>query len=106
MAIRDHLICAARQKEHLCLRRDQWVYIDRPGPGGFSSALQNIVFAGQINSDVNDEGQLKAEAPPAQLYNLDIDPQQKVNVYHENPDIIEKMQSELKAHIKKGRTRR
>ena len=42
-----------------------------------------------------ENGKLKGDAPPAQLYNLDTDPNQTLNVWHQNPDMVARMDARL-----------
>lgn len=50
---------------------------------------------GFVNSDVTNEGQLKPDAPAAQLYNLKSDLGQHSNVLAQHPDIAAKMQQRV-----------
>lgn len=107
--IRDQMIIAANSPSHLSIRKGPWMYIPAQGGGGFWSdevgahpfgGPAAIKFAGQENSDIVD-GKIKADAPPAQLYNLEKDPTQDHNVYNEHPEIVEELKKLLKETISK-----
>ena len=78
------------------LRSGDWVYIPQPGSQGvtsnpeFSWAMQ-MVELGLENSDFDEHGLLKADAPQAQLYNLREDPKQSTNVIREHPELAAKL---------------
>lgn len=104
-AIRDHLLISPSQKSHLSIRKGKWMYIPAQGEGGFTGKrIGEHTFAGaaahklteQVTSDV-ENGKIKKNAPPAQLYNLEADSTQKQNVYAKHPEVV----SELKALLEK-----
>ena len=72
------------------LRSGDWVYIPKPGSQGVTTdprmdwAMQ-LGALGQKNSDYDDEGKLKPNAPQEQLYNLRDDPKQSTNVVLQYP---------------------
>ena len=61
---------------------------------GGAAALK---LTGYVNSDV-EEGRIRKDAPPAQLYNLSNDLSQTTNVYNENPEIVKDLQGLLKTY--------
>ena len=73
------------------LRSGDWVYLPKPGSQGVTT-LPSATWAmqlgemGQLNSDYDEAGQLKADAPQEQLYNLRTDPQQSTNVLLQYPE--------------------
>lgn len=102
--IRDHLVISPFSEDHIALRKGQWLYISGKGGGGFGgkeigdhdlggAAAQ--LLTKEINSDIKD-GKLKPGAPPAQLYNLEEDPFQRVNIYDQNKDVAKRLDSELR----------
>jgi arylsulfatase A len=105
--IREHLVISPQQPTHLSIRKGKWIYIPARGGGGFTAtevgshtfggppALQ---FAGQVNSDI-EEGRLRPDAPPAQLYDLESDPRQARNLYHEYPEMVRQLEALLKQII-------
>ncbi|MEX2595259.1 MAG: hypothetical protein WD426_21030 [Anditalea sp.] len=50
------------------------------------------------NSDIAN-GKIKQDAPPAQLYDLESDPTQMENLYHQNPEIVEQLNALLEETI-------
>lgn len=105
--IRDHLVISPAQQTHLSIRKGEWMYIPaqnsggftgtKPGDHGFAGAAA-LAFTGQQNSDV-EEGKIKEDAPPVQLYNLETDPTQKKNIYTQHPDVAEELQMLLEKVI-------
>lgn len=102
-AIRDYLVIQPDQKENLAIRKGKWVYISARGGGGFHGAkIGNHDLGGapatllthRKNSDIED-GKIKADAPPAQLYNLENDPYQTTDVYNEYPQVVKEMKELL-----------
>jgi hypothetical protein len=82
------------------------MYIGGQGGGGFtSSALGNhgfggpaaITFTGRENSDI-ENGKIKTDAPPAQLYDLENDPAQTTNLYNSYPEVVQEMEALLKSY--------
>lgn len=106
--VRKTLLISPNSPKHLTVRHGKWVYIPSRDEGGFQGKkLDNHLFAGaaalpfskMTNSDVVD-GKIRADAPPAQLYNLEIDPSQTKNLYSQHPEIV----TELKAILESYRT--
>jgi arylsulfatase A len=110
--VRDHLILAPARKTHLAIRKGNWVYIPGQGSGGFRG--QNIgdhtlggpaahKLTRQVNSDI-EKGRLKKGAPPAQLYDLNLDRSQSKNVISDHPEVAKKLKGQLKKLQKQGRS--
>ena len=57
---------------------------------------------GFVNSGINPDGTIKADAPPGQLYNLDEDISQAKNIYREHPEQVEKLTALMKKIVGKG----
>ena len=100
---RTQLLHAPFRSSHLSLRSGDWLYIPSQSGGGFAGARIGshafggpaaITFSGRQNSDIQD-GEIRAGAPPAQLYNLKEDLQQTTNLFHAHPDVVRKMANEL-----------
>ena len=111
--IRDHLVIAPHKATHLSLRKGKWMYIPKQGSGGFTGKRPGdhtfagppaVTFVGSANSDIED-GKIKSDAPPAQLYDLESDVRQTRNVYHEHPDVVRELSALLNKHqaIPRGR---
>ncbi|CAA6677830.1 MULTISPECIES: sulfatase-like hydrolase/transferase [unclassified Lentimonas] len=101
--VREELVLAAVKSSHLSLRKGKWIYIPEQGSGGFNGTNPGAhdfggaaaaSFTGHPNSDVVD-GEIKAGAPPAQLYDLEADVNQTHNLYHDYPEVVEAMRKEL-----------
>ncbi len=110
--IRDHLILSPNKKTNLTIRKDKWVYIDAQGSGGFRGKLETdyerggpgaLLLTQHVNSDIQD-GKLKSNAPPAQLYDLEADLIQTQNLYHQHPEIAREMKALLERYKKAPRT--
>ena len=102
--IRDYLIIAANSRDHLSVRKGKWMYIPAQGGGGFSE--KNVgdhtfggpaafPFTAQVNSDIED-GAIRNDAPPAQLYDLESDPYEAKNLYNEHPEVVRELENLLK----------
>ena len=88
------------------------MYISGKGSGGFTAAKRGghpfggpaaITIAGYKNSDIDIEnGKIKPDASPAQLYNLEVDLKQTKNLYREHPEIVQEMQALLKSYQAKA----
>ena len=108
-SIRDHLILAPRHGKNLAVRKDKWMYIGAQGDGGFgynpekAHALGGpgaVGFSGRENSDIVD-GKIREDAPPAQLYNLEDDVAQTINLYDRHPELVKEMKSILELYKSK-----
>ncbi len=97
--LRTEMIISPNSPMHLTVRKGDWVYIPARDEGGFQGKkIGDHLFGGaatqpltkMINSDV-ENGKIQADAPPAQLYNLETDPHQRVNVYNQHPEVVQEM---------------
>jgi arylsulfatase A-like enzyme len=93
----------------MAIREGRWVLIPHRGSCGFSTAANNPWLSpwkiGRATSDYTADGQLRPDAPPGQLYDLENDPGETTNVYHQHPEIVKHL-TELLANVKKdGRSR-
>lgn len=107
--LRTELVLAPRQPRNLAIRKGKWMYIAARGSGGFTGSRPNqhawggppaARFAGSVNSDIQN-GRIKKNAPPAQLYDLEKDLAQTKNVYRENPEVVKQMESLLNSYFPK-----
>lgn len=103
--IREELLISSSQLTNVGYRKGDWMYINTQGGGGFADkevgahslgGAGAFPFTGQKNSDIAN-GEYKASAPPAQLYNLKQDPRQAENVYNEYPEVVVDMESSMEA---------
>lgn len=106
--LREHLVISPNSPSHLLVRKGKWVYIPAQNEGGFKGTKIGEHLLGgaaafkltaQVNSDVVD-GKIRGDAPPAQLYDLENDPYQKINVYSKYPKIVKEMDELLKEYRK------
>ena len=84
------------------LRQGDWLYIPQSGSGGmtvpelkpkpWSLSYQTMGFA---NSDLDDQGQIKPEAPTNQLYFLAADVGEHTNVVRQNSERQRQMQARM-----------
>ena len=77
------------------------MYISARGGGGFDDTELGahtfggpaaFPFTGQENNDI-ENGKIKEDAPPAQLYDLEADPWQSTNVYAKYPKVVKEMEA-------------
>lgn len=101
--VREELLLAPRREKNLSLRQGKWMYIPAQGSGGFGGSKPHqhawggpagVELVGGKNSDM-ENGKLKEDALPAQLYDLDADPNQTQNRYNAKPEIAAKMDARL-----------
>ena len=104
--VRNELLLAASKPTHLSLRKGKWMYIPAKGSGGFNGSKPQhhawggapaVAFVGGINSDI-ENGQIKEDAPSAQLYNLEVDKYQTTNVYNQYPEVVKEMGAALETY--------
>ena len=83
------------------------MYIGAQGSGGFTAAKRGahafggpaaISYAGYENSDIED-GKIKSDAPPAQLYDLENDLKQTRNLYRQRPELVQEMETLLSSYV-------
>ena len=110
--IRDHLVISPANKENISIRKGKWMYISAQGGGGFTAPNVGdhafggpaaFPFTGEVNSDIED-GKIKDNAPPAQLYDLESDPYQSTNLYTKHPKVVKEMQDYLKKVLSLDKT--
>jgi len=111
--IRESLLIAPDDLDNLALRKGKWMFISGQGGGGFNANRVGMhdfggppatLFTEQKNSDI-ENGELKSDAAPAQLYNLESDLSETYNLYNEFPDVVEMMKKELKEVKDSNQTR-
>ena len=113
--IRETLIITPNSPRHLSVRHGKWVYIPAQDSGGFQgkqvgdhllAGAAALPFTGKSNSDVI-HGQIRSDAPPGQLYDLEADPSQTANIYRQHPDVVRQLQTILDSYRRKiPRTKR
>lgn len=114
MPVRDFLVIHPGQKSHLGIRKGKWVYISAQGGGGFQGTkigehtlggAAATLLTQEKNSDI-ENGKIKPNAPPAQLYDLESDPYQTKDVYYEYPQIVKELQDLLHQAIEVNKSTR
>jgi arylsulfatase A-like enzyme len=74
------------------IRRGEWKLIFDPGSGGWS-----------YPSPFGDE-ELLRNMPEVQLYNLDEDIGESMNVYHKHPEVVEELTQLMESYVARGRS--
>jgi arylsulfatase A-like enzyme len=79
----------------LAIRRGRWKYLDHKGSGG------NNYSRGPLRRYA-----LPDTAPdaPGQLYDLQVDPGETTNLYHQHPEIVRELKNKLEEFKKRGRS--
>jgi arylsulfatase A-like enzyme len=86
----------------MALRQGSWIYLPKQGSGGKTvpepAKPFGIPYArmGVRNSDVDETGKVRPDAPPEQLYDLVADPSQRQNRAAAEPDRLKAMRERLK----------
>jgi arylsulfatase A len=82
------------------LRDGDWLYIPQQGSGGGTVPNKHSTswkMLGFVNSDIDENGQIKPDAPPDQLYNLAEDVSEAHNLTREYPDRATAMHARMHA---------
>jgi arylsulfatase A-like enzyme len=104
--IREHLVLAPNKPTCLAVRKGKWMYIGGQGSGGFTGSKPGdhafggppaITHAGYQNSDI-ENGKIHTDAPSAQLYDLEADLSQTMNLYLEYPEMVEELSALVKSY--------
>jgi arylsulfatase A-like enzyme len=80
------------------LRQGDYVYLPDQGSCGLTVPFRGFLpypKLGMVNSDVDSAGGIKPSAPPVQLYNLAIDPDEATNIATTEPARAAAMQKRL-----------
>ena len=86
------------------LRQGEWLFLPKPGSGGMTVRHpagppwgQPYAKLGLANSDVDERGRVKPNAPARQLYNLATDPRQATNLAPREPARADALAARLQA---------
>lgn len=80
--------------ETFALYEGKWVFLPFQTSRGVSTLWSwGVPFKDfhQTNSDYGENGNLRPDSAPAQLYDLEADPEQRTNLYWKYPEVVEKM---------------
>jgi len=106
--LRDHLVMAPFRQTNLAIRAGRWIYIGARGSGGFGGNKGGpgaLAFTGEVNSDITPEGKYRDDAPSEQLYDLEADLPQALNVVRQHPEVAAELKALLERIEKAERTR-
>mgnify|MGYP000053044594 CR=1 FL=1 len=112
--IRDCMVISPSARKNISIRKGKWMYISSQGGGGFAASEVGahafggpaaFQFTGEVNSDI-ENGKIKPDAPPAQLYDLEKDPYEKYNVYNDHPEVVKELQALLQEVLDSDKCRR
>jgi arylsulfatase A-like enzyme len=104
--LRKDLVLAPSKRNLLSVRKGKWMYIPGRGSGGFRGSRPQdhawggapaAAFVGSVNSDI-ENGRIRMDAPPAQLYDLDRDVNQTTNLYSQYPEVVQELESLLETY--------
>jgi arylsulfatase A-like enzyme len=104
--LRTALVACPSKPSHLSLRKGKWMYIPARSDGGFGGGKPDdhawggasvTKLVGTPNSDIED-GKLKPDAPPAQLYDMEADRNQTTNLYSRFPEVVSEMKAALESY--------
>ena len=95
MPIREHTL---HQTNHLALgiRKGNWKFLDHQGSGGNDYQAKEILHPYILPDTAPDA--------PGQLYDLSTDPGETTNRYHEHPEIVAELRTQLHAFCDSGRS--
>lgn len=96
-ALRTEMIVTPNKPTHMALRKGKWMYIPAKGDGGFGGNVAATHLVDTPNSDIKN-GKIKKGASPAQLYDLEADVNQTINLYSQYPEVVQQMADELQAY--------
>ena len=109
--VRDHLLLSPREEEGMGLRQGQWVYIGVQGDGCGQFSKQKrggawaVAYTQTPQSDIGPEGEVLADAPDQQLYDLGTDRSQKTNVFRAHSERAQRMKELLQQMKSRQQTR-
>ncbi len=114
VVIRDHILMSPRQPNNLSIRKNEWVYIPAQGGGGFQAkevghhGLGGYAATKLTEREHSDalNGAQREDAPVAQLYNLESDPNQRMNVYNDYPEVVAELSKLLEEVAGEGKSTR
>ncbi len=104
--LRTEMIVTPHKPTHTGIRKGKWMFIPAQSDGGFNGSRPGQHAWGGIavtklvntpNSDIED-GKLKKDAAPGQLYDLEADVNQTRNLYNEHPEVVKELKALLSGY--------
>ena len=92
--VRDYTVHQTNQLA-LAIRQGKWKYLDHQGSGGNDYSREQLKPYALPDS---------APDAPGQLYDLEADPGETHNLYHDRPDVVERLKSQLDRAVREGRS--
>lgn len=89
-SMRQAIVCHS-SNGYFAVRKGKWKAEFCGGSGGWSSPTSNAQAK-------------KLGLPPGQLYDLEADPKEQVNLYENNPEIVKQLLAILKDYVNQGRS--
>ena len=100
--LRESLVLVPYRASHVSVRKGRWMYIPAQGSGGFTGkpgthAAGGVAAASHVGNKNSDfeNGVINKDAPKGQLYDLDADLTQTINLHDEFPEVVQEMESLL-----------
>jgi hypothetical protein len=92
--IREYTLHQTNRLE-LAIRRGPWKYLHHQGSGGNDYGREYLMPYALEDS---------APDAPGQLYNLDDDPGETINLYFEKPQVVSELKAKLEEYVNSGRS--
>ncbi|MEP2777196.1 MAG: sulfatase-like hydrolase/transferase [Luteolibacter sp.] len=105
-ALRTEMVVTPNKPSHIGVRKGKWMYIPAKSDGGFNGSKPSqhawggpsvAKLVDTPNSDI-ENGKLKKSSSPAQLYDLEADPNQTKNLFNEYPEVVQEMKALLETY--------
>jgi len=100
MAVREDLVHQSYFADVLAIRRGPWKLSVCAGDG----VSRRWCWEKGVPQDTSDLEAAAKGLPPIQLYNIENDPGETVNVQAQHPDVVEALLKRLRQHITRGRS--
>jgi hypothetical protein len=93
----------------LALRSGDWVYLPMQGSMGYTAPPiygygTPYAMLGFTNSDLDKDGNPRADAPPAQLYDIRRDPRQSTNLCNQEFEAMQRLAERLRELTGQGKS--
>ena len=84
----------------LSIRNGRWKYLDHQGSGGNNYEFASGFFEGLDQYYIEDTD----PKAPGQLYDLEIDPGERHNLYSQHPEVADRLKQQLDTWVENGRS--